>query len=130
MSWIQQVERATFLSSLFRSSEGNERIVLHEFRVVRDGPSAWLRFDVNAAVDLFPEKWRMLGYNQAQVQLLATPIRSVRLNGFDITGNSEFHLEPTLAGQQIVIRSAESELHLTAVSVSVDKVTGYALDVT
>ena len=62
MSWIELLTEAQFLSSLYTDSAPSlEVVVLHEVRLLRDGPAVTLRFDLHDFPASPPSKWSSQG---------------------------------------------------------------------
>ena len=124
--WRQRVDNAIFLHSLFAPDAVADRVVLHELRLGRDGPSARLRFDVDADPLRFPHKWRDAGHTRAQVQLLAVPVRDLHVEGFDAAGDATLVITPTPQGRSLTVACASCRISFAADFIGVDVITGYA----
>lgn len=83
MSWITLLDDSRFLSNLFPNSVPSlDGLVLHEVRLLRDGPIALIRFDLGDFPTLVPRKWQGKGFNVVQVALMGVGMHSFSLSGW------------------------------------------------
>lgn len=80
--WTAFLTDATPIRAIFGDQIPSGRgLVLHEALLCRDGPSVTLRLDFPEFPKNPPSEWVSAGLNQVQVQLTATAIHELSING-------------------------------------------------
>ncbi|WP_263166604.1 immunity 50 family protein [Streptomyces sp. SCSIO ZS0520] len=125
MSWLNHVANPTGLENIY--TEGTPSlsgVSLHEVRLVRDGPSLILRFDLNRPPQNPPKKWITKGFNTVQLEITLGGIHEVRLDGFTTTIRADISLtKPDLV--TLKANSAGARISATADAAFLSKISAY-----
>lgn len=126
MSWISLLDDAQFLLSLYPDSVPSlEGAVLHEVKMLREGPVVSLRFDLPDFPANPPSNWRTQHFNVAQVTMMGIGVRRLVQNGW----SSDTSVSITFAAEAggVTVRALGTGVELEAAfdHVRVDGVSAY-----
>ncbi|NKI45026.1 Imm50 family immunity protein [Streptomyces physcomitrii] len=109
---------------LHRRNPSLSGVSLHEVRLVRDGPSLILRFDLKRPPQNPPTKWITKEFNTVQLEITLGGIHEVRLDGFATTTRADISLtKPDLV--TLKVNSEGVKISATADTAFLSKVSAY-----
>ena len=126
MFWISLLDDAQFLLSLYPDSVPSlEGAVLHEVKMLREGPVVSLRFDLPDFPANPPSNWRTQHFNVAQVTVLGIGVRRLVANGWSSDTSVSITFAAEADGVRVRALGAGIEVEAAFDHVRVDGVSAY-----
>lgn len=126
VSWVDVAERSTYLRSLYPDKDPDLADVrLMEVRLLEDGPTLAVRFNLKEFPKNPPVKWLRDGANMVQVTLRCGGIRQLEMHGWHV--DSVGRLQVMVQGELFAVgfRPPACWLEVTFEHLLVSEVTGY-----
>ncbi len=129
-SWLDCVDQPSALTIHSIFGDGVPSLIgidLHEVRLVRDGPTVELRFDLPVFPAPAPAKWKAQGFNRVQLRLAAVGVSEVEISGIATTCVLDMQIikvanfvHVAAASGMVKIRIAAESLNLRHISAYLD----------
>ncbi|MCY1019273.1 Imm50 family immunity protein [Pyxidicoccus sp. MSG2] len=126
MDWIDSIERAVFLRSLFPEAPSLHGVRVLELGLHQDGPRVLIRFDLNEFPARPPAKWGQSQANRVQLRLMGIGVRRLEVRGWSANSIVDIEVTPaTSDGVGLVARGEGFSLEAVFDHLSLDGVSAY-----
>ncbi|ATB44114.1 hypothetical protein CYFUS_009595 [Cystobacter fuscus] len=107
MAWMDLLGKAEFFRKLYPVEPSLRKVRVHEVELLQDGPTVFLRFDLNDFPSAPPSKWLNAGANTAHVKLLCSGVLGLEIQGWTTNNLADIDISRREEGGLILTASAE-----------------------
>src|SRR5262245_52784391 len=125
MSWTHVLENPKPIESIYSQPPSLDSVRLHEIRLLQDGPTAELRFELNSYPENPPQKWIDRKCNRAQLTLKLVDVVGITVNGWDVDNIGNVNLAKVENEVRLTFTSEGTSIECRASFVYVQELSAY-----